>query len=373
MAAEFLPSTGQYLDPLGAALGQLGGNWLGGYIQRQALSKDQQALNDWLLQQRTMEALPVAALGGPAGMMAQQVAPPAQTALPQFFTPQYQQLGMNMLASQLQNQLPMDPLQQTEAMKNMAQAQLYGRQAETEGMPEPMTPLDQARMAQIQRQMQKPDYQPGVIENKSTGEQRPYSWGDPIPPGWGLFKPPESVTKIDVNAAAPAERQALAQTQQSIDALHNLRMLFDNPSTRTGPVVGRYDPVAGLVGGTTAEQEALMAATSAFKNHVIKEITGAQMSETEAHRIMKQIPDITDPPVRWRAKWDQSKRNLEMLQRRRREILRKSGLEAPEFDQNQSQNTSNQKVRMLSPDGTAWELDRNEMQEALKHGYTMVR
>jgi len=129
--------------------------------------------------------------------------------------------------------------------------------------------------------------------------------------------------------ASPAERKEIAETRASIDALDNLKMLFDSAQTKTGPLVGRYSPVAGLIGMTTDEQEAFMAATSAFKNAIIKEITGAQMSEVEANRIMKQVPDITDPATRWRAKWEQSRKNLEMLQKRRAEILEQSGLRVP--------------------------------------------
>lgn len=128
---------------------------------------------------------------------------------------------------------------------------------------------------------------------------------------------------------SPSERTAIAETRASIDALNNLKVLFDSAQTKVGPIVGRVAPFKGLLGLTTDEQEDFMAATSAFKNRIIKEITGAQMSEQEANRIMKQIPDITDPPARWRAKWRQSKRNLEFLQKRRAEILRQSGLRVP--------------------------------------------
>jgi len=129
--------------------------------------------------------------------------------------------------------------------------------------------------------------------------------------------------------ASSAERTAIAETRASIDALDNLKSLFDSTKTRTGPIVGRVDPLKGLVGLTTDEQEGFMAATSAFKNAIIKEITGAQMSQEEAERIMKQVPDITDPSTRWEAKWEQSKKNLEFLQKRRAEILEQSGLRVP--------------------------------------------
>jgi len=116
------------------------------------------------------------------------------------------------------------------------------------------------------------------------------------------------------------EREKTAASLATMDVLINLRKLYDSPDTRTGPAVGRIDPVIGQVGMTSRNQEDFMAATSAFKNQIIKEITGAQMSEAEADRIMKQVPDITDHPTRWEAKWRQSVQNIQYLQRRRQEI-----------------------------------------------------
>lgn len=142
-----------------------------------------------------------------------------------------------------------------------------------------------------------------------------------------LVKVPSTI--INLGTPSPTERTAIAETRASIDALDNLKSLFDNPNTRTGPVAGRIDPIKGLAGFTSDEQEDFMAATSAFKNQIIKEITGAQMSEQEADRILQQVPLTTDPPARWRAKWEQSKKNLKSLQKRRLEILGQTGLKVP--------------------------------------------
>ena len=58
------------------------------------------------------------------------------------------------------------------------------------------------------------------------------------------------------------------------------------------------------------------AATAAFRNAVIKAITGAQMSEPEAARIRQQIPEITDKPDVWKAKAEQTRFNLRTLKPR---------------------------------------------------------
>jgi hypothetical protein len=174
-----------------------------------------------------------------------------------------------------------------------------------------------------------------------------------------------SGTTINIDPASASERTAIAEGRASLDTLNNIRTLFDLDTTRTGPIVGRIDPTKGLFGATSDEQESFMAATKAFKNAIIKEITGAQMSEPEAKRIMGQVPDITDPRARWLAKWEQSKKNLEFLQRRRLEILGQSGLKVPAGDAmfksapsvNYEKTATNPETgEKMGWDGTQWQL-----------------
>ena len=203
-----------------------------------------------------------------------------------------------------------DPLQrqlmESQIAENWAQAQ-----------PQPLSPSQQVSQEKLDRiRSLRTKEDSGTITKPESAELQRLRGGG-------------ALVDISLGAASPTERTAIAETRASVDALDNLKALFDSPRTETGPVKGRVAPFAGLAGLTTDEQESFMAATSAFKNQIIKEITGAQMSEQEAKRIMKQIPDIIDPPARWKAKWEQSKKNLEHLQKRRMEILEQSGLRAP--------------------------------------------
>lgn len=129
--------------------------------------------------------------------------------------------------------------------------------------------------------------------------------------------------------ASAAERTAIAETEATLDSLNNLETLFNSDGVNTGPIAGRVSQAVGAFGFTSQNQEEFLAATAAFKNSVIKEITGAQMSEQEATRILKQVPTEDDPPARWRAKFKQTKRNLQELQKRRSEVLKKSGIVSP--------------------------------------------
>lgn len=199
------------------------------------------------------------------------------------------------------------------------QSRGIGMMMAQQGMP--MTPHQQAQIAASMR---------SNLRAINTGDIT-----STFDPTTGTITPTEhpsskvSSVNIDLSPASPSERTAIAETNASIDALNNLKTLYNNVKTKSGPIVGRTSPVLGLVGMTSREQEDFMAATSAFQNAIIKDITGAQMSETEASRIKKQIPLITDPPARWEAKWKQSLKNLEFLQARRKEILRQSGLKVP--------------------------------------------
>lgn len=180
--------------------------------------------------------------------------------------------------------------------------------------PEPPATQSQLRAREIRRLQSIPKKQRTSAQSESLKR---------------LLEGQSAVTINLPSPASPSERTEIAKTRASIDALNNIKELFDSAKTRTGPIVGRLDPVLGLFNRTTQEQENFMAATSAFRNKIIEEITGAQMSEVEASRILKQVPQETDPPARWLAKWQQSKKNLEFLQKRRLEILKQSGLIAP--------------------------------------------
>ncbi len=157
-----------------------------------------------------------------------------------------------------------------------------------------------------------------------------------------------SPVQISFGKSTAAERTALAETEANIDALDNLETLFKKPGVQTGPVVGRVNPLTGLAGLTSPEQEDFMAASASFKNFVIQEITGAQMSEAEVGRIEGQIPLVTDPPARWKAKMKLTRRNLKVIQKRRQQVLEKSGITNPLTGQQGQINAVNPEFESIS-------------------------
>lgn len=133
--------------------------------------------------------------------------------------------------------------------------------------------------------------------------------------------PSPRVPSTTINLA-PSEREAIATNLATDDALNDLRNLVD--ANFVGPIKGIKGGIKDIFGLNTPQESEFRAATSAFRNQVIKEITGAQMSEREATRILKQVPQEKDPPTVWLAKWNQSKKNLGRIRKRREQVQKRA-------------------------------------------------
>src|SRR3990167_8898329 len=116
--------------------------------------------------------------------------------------------------------------------------------------------------------------------------------------------------------------QMTIANEATLDSLARLKEMFDaGAKDDIGPAEGRARRMGQQVPGGALVTERFAnfeAATRAFQNAMIKAITGAQMSEPEAKRIMGQIPNVTDNPTVWQAKYAQSVKNMEDLENRRR-------------------------------------------------------
>jgi hypothetical protein len=123
--------------------------------------------------------------------------------------------------------------------------------------------------------------------------------------------------EAEVHALPPSIAQAVSSIDTSLYSLDKMEALFN-----TGGVDEQIGPVAGRMGKlqqkfpllpTDPEFNTFVAETATFQNSVIKAITGAQMSEPEAKRIMRQIPTENDKPDVWKAKALATRQNLIML------------------------------------------------------------
>lgn len=140
-----------------------------------------------------------------------------------------------------------------------------------------------------------------------------------IMPGGGVKK----IGERPPAAVSAGERKSIAELEAGLENLDNLKSLFDE--AYVGPLKGRVGAVKDMFGGNPQKQSEFYAAEAALKNEIIKLITGAQMGEREADRIVKQIPLRTDPPKVWQAKWEQTRRNRATLLKAIERGLKKGG------------------------------------------------
>lgn len=156
-------------------------------------------------------------------------------------------------------------------------------------------------------------------------ENRLQSWGAPVI----TINNPGSPTGATVvgrdqlpRGGAPApptqtQRTDIGNNEVSAVELERLNNMFDQGAGKmVGPAEGRLRVIGQNVPGlpTNEQFNEFSAASAAFRNKVIKAITGAQMSEVEATRIRTQIPEVTDKPEVWKSKYRQSMANLRDLQ-----------------------------------------------------------
>lgn len=155
-------------------------------------------------------------------------------------------------------------------------------------------------------------------------EDRLTEWGPPVV----TVNDPNSGTGTRVKprnemAAGGDEGPATgAQRQQNSDAAVALetanRMQQHRTKSMTGPIEGRWQGIkqTGMVPfmEPTAEESMYRADSSQLKNMVIRAITGAQMSQGEAERIMAQIPLDNDDDTVWESKMTETIKNLNDIQ-----------------------------------------------------------
>ncbi|MHA2063547.1 MAG: hypothetical protein ACXABY_04105 [Candidatus Thorarchaeota archaeon] len=180
----------------------------------------------------------------------------------------------------------------------------------------------------------------GINEQMYMNEKGEYRWGL-YDRGGNMVRDLRPATEKDIKGKAlveidmgkhPAATQldAMIETQQGMDSLYRIKDLFD--AHFVGPYAGRKGAVGDIFGFNPQKQSEFYAAEQQLKNAMIKAITGAQMSEPEAKRIMRQLPDKENPPTVWNARWNQSLINFREVQKRRTEVLRKTGFRTPELE-----------------------------------------
>jgi len=135
-------------------------------------------------------------------------------------------------------------------------------------------------------------------------------------PKGGIQPKPErpSETELGKQSDLGTVDLALAEVQKNID------------NNFVGPVAGRLNTAAQIFDVTASDKRAnFISAVNSYRNSMIKAITGAQMSEPEAARIMKQLPNEKMSVTDFKAKLKLSRELLAKSLKLRQGNLKQAG------------------------------------------------
>lgn len=108
--------------------------------------------------------------------------------------------------------------------------------------------------------------------------------------------------RIDISAAQKAEAPIpseiavrLASADAGVHVANDIFQLFS--PTFTGPLTGRAGSIKQILGMTEDQEDQLRQSTLVLAEMVIRSRTGAQASEAELVRSLKQMPSLNDQPT----------------------------------------------------------------------------
>lgn len=157
--------------------------------------------------------------------------------------------------------------------------------------------------------------QPGRPRGQTTVYDRD---GNPIVTMGGAPKLMERGTRKDLEANLLAAREGIAR----LDAIgESFRPEYLTYPEQMGNLWTKFkEKAGGYLGDVSEDERRQLADYSAFRrdaydniNRYIKEITGAQMSEAEANRLRKGVPDPErDSPTEFASKWASVQKSLRL-------------------------------------------------------------
>lgn len=147
----------------------------------------------------------------------------------------------------------------------------------------------------------------------------------------GEFRPvPQGAEGLRRTAVPQGANNKIADLENAHRKIEELGTLFDPKFV--GPYQGRYEQsksggvLSMIPGFETSDEYANFAASQAdLKNSVIKLITGAQMGQQEAQRILQQVPTEADKDNVWSAKYQKTIENAKFLMERIKQLTGAGG------------------------------------------------
>lgn len=140
----------------------------------------------------------------------------------------------------------------------------------------------------------------------------------------GTHKPYSGVVYKQIENAPSAFMESLSDLSYSQNVLKRMAETF-NPEF-VGPIAAKAGNMTKYLDALTDDQRVQFYGDYAeYKNSIIKAITGAQMSEVEAKRIIQQIPDINASPEAFVSGLKRAYASAESRIKSKQEALKRNG------------------------------------------------
>lgn len=189
----------------------------------------------------------------------------------------------------------------------------------------------------------------------------------------------QAVAKADVpTKPSSTEREKLAEGENTLASLDRLGQLYKPDFV--GPMAGAKGTMREKFGGSlgidplSPEQSRFRAESAAFKNAIIKAITGSTMGQDEQKRILQQIPDDFDPPQTWEGKYQATVENMMKHADIFKGVLKDTGVDVSKVKPNtkptlkESVAAPKKETKVTPPKNeAAMEFDRAEMKRKGMH------
>ena len=134
-----------------------------------------------------------------------------------------------------------------------------------------------------------------------------------------------------------------------------------------GPYASRFESLKDFIPGTEGPDEDFVKVQQLVGIQLadyVKSISGAQVSEQEAQRLLKNIPNMSDKPRAFKTKLDQFKKELNEAKEKYLDNIGKQKKSAEKFKQKRSA----EKVRVRLPNGKVGRIDGSKL-EAFQKKY----
>jgi hypothetical protein len=110
----------------------------------------------------------------------------------------------------------------------------------------------------------------------------------------------QEFAKEKFHTVGDTDRRSLAGSAFLLESASKMEQEFEKVASILGPVGGRYQVFARLVGASDPKATAMIARISFLTSQFIYEMTGKQLNESEMHRLEKVLPQYWDSPEQFR-------------------------------------------------------------------------